>query len=89
MLYLYDLSSGTRQDNLMLLFLLAYCSPIPHAHAGDEYRACDRAHVPRRDVHAHASGLGQHQHGCEMGLYANDCARELKPCACANEHVVR
>ena len=62
---------------------------IPHAHAYDGYRACDRAHVPRRDVHARASVLHprSRHHVREMGHCVNGYARELKPYAhvCVND----
>ena len=62
----------------------------PHVHAYDGYRACDRGHVPQRDVRAHANGhppRSRHR-AHARGHHVYGYVRGIKPYARANVRVV-
>ena len=79
------------KTNFVFGFASEFTITTPHAHAYGEYRACDHAHVLRRDARAHANGLHPrlHHHVCAMDHRVCGCARGIKPYAHANVRVVR
>lgn len=82
--------ASKRRMNKIITITFGFIIITPHAHACDGYRAYDRAHVPRRGVHAHANGLHLRlRHRARArGHRVYGCAREIKPYAHVNVHVV-